>query len=238
MLLSFNVVYAAEEDDIDGICSSEELTRLKREARQIEFSHTFDNEPSGYRVYYMFVSVNNFDEKFYIEDQDEKRFYYMPNEDGEEDSSSYYLGMYLNGRGLTFKIYASDATDCTSQLLYTKKYQLPHYNDYSTREECKLKENKDFELCDIYYGGRVENDEEFETALKEYQAEKAKQEVKPKEEKKEESWQEKFIKLYTDNLAISILITIGVVILIIWIIYIIIKKIKNQKNKIKIDLEV
>ncbi len=232
VFLSFDAVKAEN----DGVCSSSELSALKKEARQIEFSYTFDDTPNSYRRYDMTIGVNNFNDKFYIEDDAGAEYYYV---DYQEEDNKYNLGTYANGQQVTFKVYASNETDCTAKLLYTKKYKLPHYNDYSKNEECRKKENKDFEYCDKWFEYRIDSDEEFMTALKEYQEKGThKSENEEEEQKEDKTLIAKIGDWYKSNLIIAIPLTLVIVVAIVALVYFVIKKIKDSKKKVKIDLEV
>lgn len=212
-----------EKVDAAG-CSSKELSALKKEARLLEFSYEFNDNYNDHHIYPMYVSVDNMNEKFYIIDSNKEEFTFYK-------SPKISLGTYKNGESITYKIYASKKTNCYTKLLYSKNYDLPHYNDYSTLSECK--ENKDFPLCNRWYEGKITSEEEFREELKKYQEEKNKKETNEEQEEKQNILVS-IINYYKNHLLVMISLTLILVGLISYFVYVYI--IKRRKERIKIKL--
>ena len=128
---------------------------------------------------------------------------------------------------------SSSSTACPNEVLTTKSINIPYYNAYSTRDECKGLE--EFNICMTNSNTEGITEEQFLEQIKQAKQKQAEEKNKgtKKEEKKEKTQLEKVISFYMDNK----LITIPVTILIIGIIVVlIIRSVKNRKKKIKVDI--
>ena len=133
--------------------------------------------------------------------------------------------------GNTYEVmlYGGYDTYCNQEYLYTKRITVPKYNKYSERDECI--EYEEFALCNKWYSGYISGEDEFLDRLNEYiiSLNKTEKEEKPVKTK---SFFQKVIDFYTNNLIITLPITI---IIILFIVYRIVVKIIRRKNRIKLN---
>ncbi len=225
LLFIFFCFFIVENVDADT-CTTKELNTLKQLAYNINFSYELhDDTYNEDHKYYFDVYATNLSNDFYIRISNGLYFDYS-----DTDNGNLLIPQLAEGRTYSFEIYTSNNTKCEGTKLMTKKVELPYYNDYSQRAECKGIEN--FDLCQPYYGGYIESEEFFLE-----QVEKYKQTLKTNDNKEDNStgsFITNLINFYVDNLAIAIPMT---VILLLLIIILIVKLILNRrKSKVKIKI--
>lgn len=154
---------------------------------------------------------------------------YLYNKNSETPGIVKMSEYFAGGQTHKILVYASPTSACKDQILATKMITIPKYNSYSEREECIGIE--DFKLCQRWYAGSF-TEEEFQQQTKAYKISlTSKSEEKSKEDEKS-SVLDKFVKLYKDNLLISI----GFSILLALMVALIVRKIIKKRKRIKLDL--
>lgn len=203
---------------VNAQCSTSEKNALKKEAYKIELDYKIDDVVDIYRYYHISVEAVNMNANMYLTNAYDENFFWK-----EENliNQAIPLGLYENGEKVVFRIYSSSKTACPDTLLHTKTINLPYYNDYALREECKGLE--DFALCQRWYDNRkIDTEEKFLAAIEEFKAGKiAPTPVETKEESKT------LIDYLKDNI---IVISVLVAVLIIALVY----KFRKKEKKIKI----
>lgn len=204
---------------VDALCTSRKFSNLKMIAYKAEVSYElrFDNNHN----YYYVLTVNNVDPNILV---------MFNGEIYETTTGTIEIPAIVTG-GTTYdvKLYGGYETDCVEEYLYTKKISLPKYNRYSERDECI--EYEEFYMCNKWYAGEIANDEVFEEELNKYKSSLVEKEPEEKEETKKNII-EKIIDFYTNNLIITLPITIAIGL---FVIYRVIVILIRRKNRVKLD---
>lgn len=146
LILFYPSVISAKE------CTKEETNKFNKLVNKIEinYDHNKDN---------MFtIKMSNISKEIIVVDKDGKQF----------TKNSLEQTLYEGGKTYTFKVLPV-YYDCELSLSFNKTITIPKYNIYSEKSECKKEKYKDFDLCDKYYQGKI-NDKIFETELKKYKS--------------------------------------------------------------------
>ena len=218
--------------NVQAECTSDELQSLKIEANNLQFEYELvENEvvSSNSAKYYYKVKISNMTKNLAISTTN---FYYTYN-NVDKNGSLLIEEEYVPGSTREFYIEASSSTKCSREDLGKKNINIPYYNEYSKRDECKGLEK--YDICKQNIDTTNITEEQFlkyiEDAKKDIQN---KQEESEKEEEKilEQEENNSFINFYNKNKKI-IFISIIVLVFVIISIFIINIIIKNKK-KIKI----
>lgn len=201
-------------------CSTKAISELKSLAYNIFFTYDLYNTYNEQGIYYFYINLDNFSNKFYILSNNSYEIY-------SDKKTIEKQGEFLAGNTYTFDVISSFSSSCPGKVLYTKRIKFPYYNDFSIRKECIGIEGLD--VCDKWIEKPDISEEEFVEIINNYH----KGSNSDDDTVKELNFLEKFIKLYVDNLVISISITIFVLII---VAIIIIKIVSNNKKKIKIKI--
>lgn len=204
-------------------CTTTEKSNLKKLARMIEINAVLDSEESPTHDHYYFVNLTNFSDNFYIIDSDNTRFEY----DSTYNETKRY-GAYMPGRTITFTVYGALGKNCAFERLATIRVNFPFYNDYYLSPSCEGIE--DFYLCQKHYSGAIESELWFEQQVEKYK--KSLDQQEPIEENKTG-----IIEKTTQYIKENPIVIIAAVVVFIFIVMAIITKIKENKKKIKINLE-
>ena len=138
-------------------------------------------------------------------------------DDTFNDNNTYEVKVYGNTK------------NCKDVYLETKTIDIPKYNIYSEKEECKGIEN--FKLCNMWYEGEIQSDSYFRKEVTKYKSSLEKNEETTKTTAKD-NLLSKIKKIYEKNIFISLFITLFLVASI--VVFIIISVIKRKKRvKIK-----
>lgn len=215
---AFDNVYAES-------CSTKELNTLKQKATNIKTSYELhDATYNESHMYYFDILLANFGNEFYIVDLDGQEFQYIT--DLEKDGVR-NLRVVREGTRYGYTIYTSNETKCPNTKIITKTIEIPYYNDYSQREECKGIE--EFSLCQEYYGGLIESDDYFKQQVEKYK----KGLIKDDGQKENDGIFGKIISLISNNILVSCLIAVIVVII---SVIVIINLVNRKKKKVKIKI--
>ena len=205
------------------LCTSDVLSEMRAKAYKTTFSYElkFDSE----NVAYFEISYANLSEGIEIRYGENVYSYDEKNPTGTIKTS-------FPNTGETYDIglYAEYGYPCVGELLYTKKVTLPKYNKYSELEPCI--EYEEFPLCNKWYKGEIENEDYFYAKLNEY-IDSLKEIVEEKPIIKKETLIQKILRLYVENLIITLPMTI---LIFIFILFKVIKNIIRKRNRIKIDI--
>lgn len=138
-------------------------------------------------------------------------------DDTFNDNNTYEVKVYGNTK------------NCKDVYLETKTIDIPKYNIYSEKEECKGIE--DFKLCNMWYEGEIQSESYFRKEVTKYKSSLEKNEEATKTTAKD-NLLSKIKKIYEKNIFISLFITLFLVASI--VVFIIISVIKRKKRvKIK-----
>lgn len=139
-----------------GLCTQKVYDGLAARAKKVtaEWNLYFDNNKQPYFK----VKLGNIDSDLMIIFNE---YNYVPI-NGEVEINEYLMG----GDIYKFKVYGGYDTDCVEEFLYAKSVKIPKYNSYSEKEECK--DNPEWKLCDKFYEGKIENDQDFYDKLNQY----------------------------------------------------------------------
>lgn len=204
-------------------CSTKELNTLKQLAHNIKISYElYDDTYNEAHMYYFNVFAMNFSKEFYFVDSDGQDFRYMKN---LEKDGIRKLRVVREGVSYQLEVYTSNETKCPNTKIITKKIEIPYYNDYSQKEECKGIE--DFSLCQKYYSGYIESEEYFLEQINKY-----KNGDSNKIKDKDNGIIAQIISFLSNNLLIVIPIAIVLVVIIIIAVIKLIKARKRTKIKI------
>ena len=206
---------------VEAACTTQDKNALREEAKLMKIIPVLDEEDLMEEYSYG-VSFTNWNKDFYLIDNQGTSYYY-PDDYAPEN----VYGFYQPGSVQTFKVYARYGTKCAFEHLTTIRVTFQNYNKYYSSPLCKGIE--DFKLCQRTYSGKIESYEWFEQEVKKY---KQSLEEKPNEEK-DETIIDQVINYIKENP----IVLITSVVIIISIIIITIKKVKDNKKRIKINLD-
>ena len=205
------------------LCTTDVFSNMRAKAYKTTFSYElkFDSVGAAYfEIYY--YNLNEGIEIHYGENV----YKYS-----ENDSNGVINTLFQNtGETYEFELYSEYGYPCVGELLYTKKVTLPKYNKYSELEPCI--EYEEFPLCNKWYKGEIVNEDYFYEKLNEY-IDNLKENVDEKPIIKNETFIQKILRLYIENLIITLPITI---LIFIFILFKVIKNIIRKRNRIKIDI--
>lgn len=144
-------------------CSYERQAELSRIAANVKFSYTYE---VGTEYPKFYITVSNVTDDIYVIDE-----YNGIDIRGNEERTISSDDITSN-----FLIYSNDVS-CRDELLLTRYVNVPKFNEFSQKKECK--ENPDFKYCEIW-GAVPGSDDEFYKELDKYK-EKQLSELEKKE---------------------------------------------------------
>ena len=146
-------------------CTSEEMTRLKELADNVSFQYKanvedvklLEEDEYMYKEAYYTIQAFNIDSslKVHVKDSD----IYFSNQ--EDDMSG-----FMNGENVIIEFIAYTKNLCSGKVITTKTINLPYFNLFSLRNECK--DYPEFKYCSEY-GDYSISEEEFLKELGIYQ---------------------------------------------------------------------
>ena len=204
-----------------NICTSSKYNKLKALAYKTDVTYElkFDEKHNAYFE----VIVLNMSEDLILQ---YNSVIYEANDSGRITLESRFVG----GETYELRFYGGYNNSCVEQYVYSKKVKIPNYNIYSERDECI--EYEEFPLCNKYYSGRINSEEDFLDALDLYKKSLEKEVVDLNEDNR--TIFEKLIDYYIENIIITLPITIIIVLV---VGYIIVKKIILRKKRVKVNIE-
>ncbi|MBR3720772.1 MAG: hypothetical protein IKO78_06280 [Bacilli bacterium] len=204
-------------------CTKTYYSQLKSKAYKVTFNYDLHKEEGS--DYYFTVTMANLQPGIVVE-YGNIHMMYVEGKDIYE-----FASIFDGGSTYEFKIYAANGYACAGELLYTKSLKIPKYNIYSERDECI--EYEEFPLCNKWYQKEIRNLDDFLQALELYKKSLEKEEPKDLEPE-EETFFEKLINFYKDNIAITGTLT---VLVIGGAGYYGFKKYQKKKKRAKIDIK-
>lgn len=211
-------------------CDGTTKKNLKQEAQHINVTAELQKpstEPGAEKTLYSYdVRVLNVSKNLTYE-IGSWTYNYTDSVDGELYVKNAYM---MGGYKVAIKIYASNQTKCTGELMRTIYVSLPRYNIYSERKECEGL--TDYAICKRTANTEKITEEQFLKKIEEAKNKKAEAEKGKKDDDIEKDKFD-FIKFFDEYK--SIIIPVSVIVVILLIILIIIK-LNKSKKRIKIDL--
>lgn len=166
LTFSFQNVFAA------NICTSTKYNDLKKKASEIKAKWELKFDVSNNA--YFDISFENVDENLMLSFMG---IYYEP-----KDGKIVLENSLDGGTTYKFNFYGGYNHSCVEEYVYTLSLKVPKYNKYSEMEECK--ENSEWELCDKWYAGEINDENDFRNKLEEYlKSDEKKEVVKDKQDK-------------------------------------------------------
>ena len=202
IFLSVTNVNAAE-------CTYSELKELKQLAQKVEIGYVPQVSEDGKNASFS-LFVYNLDSRMKMSDP---RGNYIIGDDSLKSKGKFVV---LTSAGIAHKfiVYASSKTNCNGERLTSFSIDLPVYNDYYAREECK--NNRDKNICKKWYDSSSISEEKFKELLK------------TKEEKKES--------LFSKIVAILIGAPLAIVLIVVYIGAVVAAIVIYNKRRVKIDI--
>ena len=144
-----------------GVCDSNHIKQLKSLAEQVDISYEYledngDNNDGDFLVNVYSVSVNLISDELYI-NHDRNNYYYESNNGG-------LVKFITNSGKVKLNIYSSR---CQNYLVKNIYLDLPKFNVYSYKEECKTLSQYNLDVCDKWYQGTI-NDNIFYKEVNKY----------------------------------------------------------------------
>lgn len=211
-----------------GTCTKDEKQILQVETQNISITYELvheTDERSDLEYYYK-ITIDGYSNNLLIKEGNAIYDHSYINANGELIINK----AYRMGEKVVFNIIGNTNNKCSGEAIATKVVNLPYYNKYSERDECKgLSE---YDICKSNVNSSNITEEIFLKKIAEANA--TEKEKNKKEPEKEETLVVKVINFYKDNLIITLPITIIILVLLVLIVY---KKNKKDKSKIKIDLD-
>ena len=201
LIIALFIIAIPKVDAARVLCSTANYSDMKAKAYKTNFSYELKFTEDG--SHYFKIYMTNLQEGIELHFNDVTYSY--------EPSKKYItlIPDFDGGKTYTFNLYASSGYPCVGELLYTKRFQIPKYNTYSTSEACI--EYEEFPLCNKWYQGDIPNYNYFLEKLNEYKKSLEQQEEKIEEPKKEKNIFEKIIDFYMSNIVITGPITVLIV---------------------------
>ncbi len=140
-----------------NICTKEKYNDLKEKASKIEMKWNLEFDEKN--DYYFSVNAYNVDKDLMLILNNNV---YEPNDDGIIILSTPFDG----GKKYEFKFYGAYYHPCVEEYVYSRFLEIPKYNIYSKMDECS--EYSEWELCDEWYQGSIEDVEDFYNKLNTY----------------------------------------------------------------------
>lgn len=139
-----------------NLCTESKYNALKQKASKVEanWNLKFDEKNNAYFE----VSFNNVDDDLLLL---YNNVYYEPS-----NSKIELVTLLEGGNTYEFNFYGGYDNPCVEEYLYTKKLEIPKYNKFSEMKECS--EYTEWDLCDKWYSGYIESEEDFYNKLEEY----------------------------------------------------------------------
>lgn len=133
------------------ICDTVDIARAKELASNVSYNYKYIGDDEDYQLYevsFTGLTGNN----FYILNGEDKVA--LDSVKIQVDSGTKYFDIYYE--------------PCDDMRIKSIKVELPKFNEYSLSEYCDSTDFKDFEYCDEWYSGKV-NNKIFDAAVKEHE---------------------------------------------------------------------
>jgi len=203
-------VFVIKPEKIDAaICTKSIYAELKEKASNIkaDWELKFDEKENHYFV----VNLSNIDKDLML--------IFAGNVYEPKDGKINMTIPLEGGKNYEFKFYGAYYHPCVEEYVYTKNLKIPKYNTYSKLDECK--KYSDWELCDEWYQGEIEDYDDFYLKLEEYKKKIESGEIVPKSKKEEK------------KITLIILIVIILISIISFVLYKVIDKKKKGYKVVK-----
>ena len=148
------------------VCDKEHISQLKGLAEQIDVSYEYmdysgeysdvDEVDGGFPVNTYSISLNLMSDELYVSN-DLRDYYFTDSKDG-------VINFYGNAGKLDLKIRSSR---CAGYVVRNISLDLPKFNVYSIRSECKKLSEYDLDVCRPWYKGTI-NDKIFYDTVNKY----------------------------------------------------------------------
>ena len=153
--------FAYSSNVLADLCDKEHIKELKELANQVEVSYEYivddDEDGDGEKTINVYsVDVNLLSDELYLSDG-RKKYYFNGFDNG-------ILKLYYNASKIDFEV---RSTRCFDYKLKTISINLPKYNTYSYRSECKELSEYELDVCDPWYQGII-NDNYFDSIVSKY----------------------------------------------------------------------
>lgn len=164
-ILFIIVCYFAYTSNVSAdLCDKEHIKQLKELANQVEVNYEYldyteeiKNNPEGeYPLNSYLVSVNLISNELYIK-YNNYDYYYTNDNNG-------LIEFVVNSGKVNLTIHSDT---CAGHKLKNVSLNLPKYNTYSYRSECKELSEYELDVCDPWYQGTI-NDNYFYNVVNEY----------------------------------------------------------------------
>ena len=217
IIINFNVKAA-------GVCTNDELARLKKIAEKVDFSYDYEiielKSENGYVTKFAEYTIKAVNLNPEINALIIKNIYTNNVMKFERKSdNTAVLGTFHDGDKIVITIEAYVKNECSGKKLLTKTIKLPYYNSNSQDPLCEVYSYCDG--CDEFSEIDYNSVEKFENALQECITKENKQEAE-KQNKNDEVKEEDHSKIIIISGAAILVIAVSVVIII---------KIKKKNNK-------
>ena len=220
-LLILSIVFIPRFVSAESLCLADDLDRYELEARKVKFS--FQLADNVYSEPYYHITVSNLGKNLKVKYN--KEDYTSPN--GVEPITLNTI--FKMDKEYKIEIYTIDEIeDCGDALVLTKRVKTPFYNSYSELDECI--EYEEFPLCGANYKGEIKDYADFKDRLLDWINE-TKSNVEDYND--DRNIFQRFVDLYTDNIEVSVALTIVFGFLfIVFVIRSIIRRIKRAKVRV------
>ena len=139
-----------------ALCTKTAYTELKEkiEIIEIKWNLKFDEKDN----HYFEVDISNVDKNLILK---------FAGNIYEPKNKKIKVSTPLEGGNVyDFKFYGGYDNPCVEEYIGTKKIEIPKYNIYSKKSECKV--YTEWELCDEWYQGEIKDNNDFNKKLEEY----------------------------------------------------------------------
>ena len=154
-----------------ALCTKTAYTELKEkiEIIEIKWNLKFDEKDN----HYFEVDISNVDKDLMLK---------FAGNIYEPKNKKIKVSIPLEGGNVyDFKFYGGYDNPCVEEYIGTKKIEIPKYNIYSKKSECKV--YTEWELCDEWYQGEIKDNNDFNKKLEEYKTKIKNGEIKLKSKK-------------------------------------------------------
>lgn len=153
--------FAYSSNVLADLCDKEHIKELKELANKVDVNYEYivdeDEDGDGEITINVYsVDVNLLSNELYLSDG-KKEYYFNDFENG-------IVNLYYNASKINFDIHS---TRCFDYKLRTISIDLPKYNTYSYKSECKELSEYELDVCDPWYQGTI-NDNYFDSVVNKY----------------------------------------------------------------------
>lgn len=161
LIISF---FAFSSNVSAGVCDKEHISQLKELAKRVEINYEYldysdailNNGEGEYIINTYLITVNLISDELYVM-YDNIEYYYNQDNGG-------IVTFAVNSGRVNLSVHSSA---CAGYKLRSETINLPKFNTYSYRSECKELEKYNLEVCDPWYQGTI-TDNIFNDIVQEY----------------------------------------------------------------------